>query len=117
MVVNIAGQCFAPEDDNHVSVLINDPRGHNVSVSDMKRAVNCALVFDLNGALYVELTRDIAPGVELLLDYGDEYWEGTYTKSLDNRIFRDLCRSNRHEARLLVLNFKKIGNIFLRSGN
>ena len=60
---------------------------HDVPVAAMKAAVNCALVYDRKGVVWVELTREVAEGDELFIDYGDEYWKGAYHRNSDNSAF------------------------------
>ena len=67
---------FDPSGNHHgnQTMLINDPRG----LPDFETALNCEFIeVTWRGwpYIFVATTRDVAAGEELLIEYGEEYWE------------------------------------------
>lgn len=49
----------------------NDARG----LKRIKGIINNAIYTESHGRVFIESTRDIAPGEEILVSYGKEYWD------------------------------------------
>lgn len=49
----------------------NDARG----LKRIKGFINNAIYIESRGRVFIESTRDIAPGEEILVSYGKEYWD------------------------------------------
>ena len=49
----------------------NDARG----LKRIKGFINNAIYTESHGRVFIESTRDIAPGEEILVSYGKEYWD------------------------------------------
>lgn len=49
----------------------NDARG----LQRVKGFLNNAIYIEKDGRVFIESTRDIAPGEEILVNYGKEYWD------------------------------------------
>ena len=71
----------------------NDARG----LQRIKGFLNNAVYIEKDGRVFIESTRDIAPGEEILVNYGKEYWDAIRynqkisAKKINNgsQLFRD----------------------------
>ena len=80
-MVNISSQLMVPFQGKRGGFLTHFIDGYNINVSSWLRFINCArtpaeenvLVAECKGRFYYITCKDITPGQELLVYYGDSY--------------------------------------------
>ena len=76
---NILAEPSMPEADDQLAHLINSP---STDPDEASRLRNCEWMIIMGGAITVAFAiRDIPAGSEILVDYGDEYWQRQLRKS------------------------------------
>lgn len=72
-----------PVNPEHPTCYIQDYRRHGELISSDR--LNCEFMTTKPGSeaheVWVVATRDITGGKQLFIDYGDEFWDGIYSKS------------------------------------